>query len=77
MIIRHVQLKSHTNMCYIQVCHDVGTLFIDRDGTTVLLEIRVYHYLSLTIGDPVDVTTLLLLLYQWSSAHGCSLDEES
>ena len=43
----------------IQVCHDVGTLFIDRDGTTVLLEIRVYHYLSLTIGDPVDVTTLL------------------
>ena len=61
----------------IQVCHDVGTLFIDRDGTTVLLEIPVYHYLSLTIGDPVDVTTLLLLFYQWSSAHGCSLDEES
>ena len=31
----------------IQVCHDVGTLFIDRDGTTVLLEIRVYHYLAI------------------------------
>ena len=31
----------------IQVCRDVGTLFIDRDGTTVLLEIRVYRYLSL------------------------------
>ena len=31
----------------IQVCHDEGTLFIDRDGTTVLLEVRVYHYLSL------------------------------
>ena len=48
----------------IQVCHDVDTLFIDRDGTTVLLEIRV------------DVTKLLLLFYQWSSAHGFSLDEE-
>ena len=47
MIIRHTQLKSHTNMRNIQVCHDVGTLCIDRDGTTVLLEIRVYHYLSL------------------------------
>ena len=31
----------------VQVCHDLGTLFIDRDGTTILLEIRVYHYLSL------------------------------
>ena len=27
----------------IQVCHDVGTLFIDRDGTTVLLE---YVYIT-------------------------------
>ena len=62
----------------IQVCHDVGTLFIDRDGTTVLLEILVYHYLSLLrLGDSNDVTTLLLLFYQWSSAHGFSLDEES
>ena len=47
MIIRHLQLKSHTNMRNIQVCHDVGTLFIDRDGTTVLLEMRVYQYLIL------------------------------
>ena len=65
----------------IQVCHDVGTLFIDRDGTTVLLEQCRNTCISLpqppTIGDPVDATTLLLLSYQWSSAHGCSLDEES
>ena len=31
----------------IQVCHGVGTLSIDRNGTNVLLEIRVYHYHSL------------------------------
>ena len=31
----------------IQVCYDVATFFIDRDGTTVPLEIHVYQYLSL------------------------------
>ena len=30
------KLKSHTCMRNIHVCH-VGTIFIDRDGTTVLL----------------------------------------
>ena len=34
MIIRHIQLKSHTNMRNIQVCHDVSTLFFDRDRST-------------------------------------------
>ena len=29
------------------------------------------------VKDPVDITTLLLPFYQWSSAHGFSLDEES
>ena len=61
----------------IQVCNDVGTLFIDRDGTTVLLEKNVYiNTLASYDWGPGWCKTLLLPFYQWSSAHGFSLDEE-
>ena len=47
----------------IQVCHDVDTLFIDRDGTTVLLEIRVYRYLSLLrLGTQLMYNTFTIVL---------------
>ena len=51
----------------IRVCHDVGTIFIDRDGTTVLVELPWGPGWC----NNIVTTVLSMVFYAW-----ISLDEE-